>query len=228
MKSYNRTRIVTRTILFVVLGALIVAGYALWSWRASSGFSARYAAYYEAEQRYIIAANKPAAASNPIRQQVSLLLSEVLQVQMQNNLRIEKAQQGIRHLDDMEGQIDAIKLEADKVLPLLDELERSARSPGNALWREESSELIRLARRQIEIISDIRGLSYRADYYTTEIFERIIDDNGVMTDEHTQYLNDIIPQLEEQFDKRANLYSELKENDDGMKKLAGELGLSGE
>ena len=49
-----------------------------------------------------------------------------------------------------------------------------------------------------------------------------------MSDEHKTYLNEMIPQLEEQFDKRANLYAELKENDDQMKGIARELGYATE
>jgi hypothetical protein len=195
------------------------------AWK-SSQFEQQYASFYEAEMRYEDAAIKPGAEENPIRQQVNILLAQVLQVEMSTTERLEKTRQGIAHLNDMETQIDAIKVEGDTVKPLIVQLEKAARSPGNIRNRATMLEIVSIAKRQNEIIADIRGLSYRTDYYTTEVFERIIDDQGEMTDEHTQYLNDLIPQLEEQFNKRSNLYQELGQNSEKLKDIARTLGTS--
>jgi hypothetical protein len=213
----------------IVLVALIVGGlYAFFAWYSSNQFKGAYQQYERAQESYVTAAYKPAADSNPVRQSVNVLLAQVLQVEMTPAVRLEKAKQGIAHLNDMEGQIDAIKTEADTVMPLLNALDNAASSVGNVTQRQQTQELVKLGHRQVEIIADIRGLSYRADYYTDEVFERIIDDQGAMTDAHKQYLNELIPQLEEQFNKRTNLYAELKKNDDAMKKIAEELGYSAE
>ncbi len=220
-RSYTRTLVI---LLFVVLISFLI--YAAWAWYGAGKFGAKYAEYAEAQREYITAANKPAAEGNPVRRQVYQLLAEVLQVEMSNEERIAKAKQGIAHLNDIETQIDAIKVEADKVMPLLQGLEDASSGIGNLNGGASMKDVVRLGYRQVDIISDIRGLSYRADYYTSEVFERIIDDQGAMTDEHKTYLNENIPLLEEQFDKRANLYTELKENDDEMKRIAVELGYS--
>ncbi len=222
-RSFARTLVI---MLFIVLIALV--GYALWAWFRSGTFESTYAVYAEAQRKYITAANIPAADGNPVRRQVYMLLAEVLQVEMTNDVRIAKAKQGIAHLNDIEGQIDDIKDEADKVVPLLQGLEDASSGIGNLTGGSSMKDLVRLGKRQVEIISDIRGLSYRADYYTSEVFERIIDDQGFMTDEHKTYLNENIPLLEEQFDKRANLYVELKNNDDEMNRIAAELGYATE
>ncbi len=212
--------------LFVALIAFVA--YALWAWLGAGKFGSQYERYAEAQREYITAANKPAAEGNPVRRQVYQLLAEVLQVEMSNEERIAKAKQGIAHLNDIESQIDAIKVEADKVVPLLQGLEDASSGIGNLNGGASIKDLVRIGKRQVEIISDIRGLSYRADYYTSEVFERIIDDQGAMTDAHKIYLNDNIPLLEEQFDKRANLYAELKKNDDEMKGISAELGYTPE
>lgn len=209
----------------MVLVVIIVGGlYGFFVWHSSRQFKNSYQSYARAQDAYLTAAYKPAADSNPVRQSVNVLLAQVLQVEMTPAVRLEKAKQGIAHLNDMEGQIDAIKTEADAVMPLLNVLDDALRSVGNVSQRARAKELAKLGYRQVEIISDIRGLSYRADYYTDEVFERIIDDQGEMTDAHKQHLNELIPQLEEQFNKRTNLYAELKKNDDAMKKIAAELG----
>lgn len=214
-KPSRRTIVV---VLFVIIVAVVL--YIVWSWVSAARFESIYTRYAAAQTEYVVAANKPAAESNPVRREVYLLLAQVLQVEMTDDSRIEKAKQGIAHLNDMEAQIDAIKDEADTVAPLLAEMERVS---GNSVHSEMKA-LVVLGKRQVEIISDIRGLSYRADFYTDEVFERIIDDQGQMTDEHKRYLNDLIPQLEEQFDKRTNLYTELMHNDEKMKQLAEDLG----
>ncbi len=215
----NLKGLLVLSILAVVIAGILYGAFILFG---SSDFEKKYAEYVLAEEEYVEVANKPAAEANPVRRQVYTLLAEVLQVEMTPEERIAKAKQGIAHLNDMEGQIDAIKSEADKVSPLLAELEKNAGGISN---RSEKRELVRLGKRQIEIISDIRGLSYRADYYTSEVFERIIDDQGAMTDEHKTYLNDLIPQLEEQFDNRSNLYAELDVNANKMTEIAREIGL---
>ncbi len=227
MNSPRRTpkRLVRILLIGFLVMVIVFTVYAVWAWLSASQFGRTYEAYVEAQEEYIEVANKPAAEANPVRRQVYTLLAEVLQVEMSNEERIAKAKQGIAHLNDMESQIDAIKTEADKVIPLLNELEQSSNRVVAVQSGASMKELVSLGKRQVEIISDIRGLSYRADYYTSEVFERVIDDQGSMTDDHKSYLNDIIPQLEEQFDKRTNLYTELKENDDRMKRLADGLGI---
>ena len=215
-----------KRIVLIVLLLAVIAGsaYGMYVWLGSRSFGESYRAYSEAQKAYITAANKPAAEANPVRKQVYQLLAEVLQLEMSNEARIEKAKQGIAHLNDLERQIDSIKDEADVVIPLLAQLEESSAG----IVGSSKKELVQLGNRQVAIISDIRGLSYRADFYTSEVFERIIDEQGAMSDEHKTYLNEMIPQLEEQFDKRANLYAELKENDDQMKGIARELGYATE
>lgn len=208
-------------VVFALLCAVCALGVLSWG---TMRFEKKYTHYMEEEALYVAAAIKPGHEANPIRVQVNQLLSEVVQVQMAPEERLEKARQGIAHLNDMENQIDAIKDHADIVQPLLQALDSAANGvlvPGR---RAKAKELVAIGKRQIEIISDIRGLSYRADYYTDEVFERIIDDQGEMTDAHTQHLNDLIPQLEEQFDRRTNLYRELQTNSERMQMLAQELG----
>lgn len=215
-------------VIIVLIAVIAFIAYAAWAWRGATTFATQYEKFAEAQKDYILAANKPAAESNPVRREVYMLLAQVLQVDMSNDERAAMARQGIAHLDDMEGQIDAIKVEADTVLPMLSALDGASSGIGNLNGGSSMKDLVQIGRRQTDIISDIRGLSYRADYYTSEVFERIIDDGGAMTDEHKTYLNDLIPQLEEQFDKRSNLYRELKENDDSMKEIARELGYGAE
>ena len=217
-KKNRTTTLIVGVILFVAIGL------ALDAFLASRRFRNQYQAYSAAETEYETAAYKPAVGSNPIRQEVSYILVQVLQVPMSDATRLGFAKQGIAHLNDMEGEIDAIKVESDNVGPLIDTLEITAGNIGNIRNRAKMRELVALARKNVSTISDIRGLSYRTDFYTDEVFERIIDDQGKMTPEHVTYLNDLIPQLEAQFNQRTNLYTRLGEDSKKLKQLAVELG----
>lgn len=208
--------------LLGLLGIAVCAlTYMFWN---ESQFESKYRSFIEVEYQFETAAFKPGMESNPIRQQVSILLAQVIQGEMSAGERLDKSRQGIAHLNDIEAQIDGIKAVGDTVAPLRSDLQERARSVTSVRNRAKTLELVSLAARQAEIISDIRGLSYRTDYYTNEVFERVIDDQGVMTDAHKQYLNDLIPQLEEQFDRRTNLYTELADNAEIMKEIGDGLG----
>ena len=207
------------TLLLLCVASVIVLGYIFWS---GTRLKRNYVSFHEAQAAYEAAAFKPGTESNPIRQAVDMLLADVLDRNTLTADRLEKSRRGIAHLNDIETEIDDIKTKGDDVASLRAGLEDAARAVGTN--RESARTLVDLAKRQAEIIADIRGLSYRADFYTDEVFERIIDDQGQLTDDHIRYLNDLIPQLEEQFNRRSNLYTELQENSDTMARIATELG----
>jgi hypothetical protein len=209
----------------IVIAAIVVAIGVLMVVRAGSRFADTYSVYSAATDRYITAAFKPAVESNPIRAEVNTLLARVLQERLTPVERFDLANRGIAHLNDIEGQIDDIKDEGDLVAPLIDELERSAKHPGNIRYRSDMLAIVQLGRDRAKLIADVRGLSYRANFYAGEVFERIIDDQGNLTPEHVRHLNDLIPQLEEQFDARAALYDELERNAKKEAQIARSLGL---
>lgn len=224
--STHKSRSGKRFLILLVGGVFVVLAGVIFIAVSGAGIEKKYRQFEVAESAYEEAAYKPGAEENPVRQQVNMLLSQVIQAPMSPQERIIKAQEGITRLNDVEEQIDDIKTRGDSVGPLLETLEKQSHSPGNVQHRTQIASLITLAKRQAQIIGDIRGLSYRADYYTTEVFERIIDDQGEMTDAHKLYLNGQIPQLEEQFNKRTNLYTELESNRGKMDELAREIGYS--
>lgn len=212
--------------MIIVIVVCIAGGLAVNTLLASRRFASQYAAFAAAEAQFETAAYKPAVEANPVRREVGYILSQVLQVPMSDQQRLEMARRGIAHLNDIEGEIDAIKTEGDTVMPLTDALERTASNIGNIRSRDRMREIVALARENAKIIADIRGLSYRSDYYTDEVFERIIDDQGKLTQEHLTYLNDLLPQLEQQFNQRSNLYKTVSDNSKKMQDIARDLGYS--
>jgi prefoldin subunit 5 len=220
-KTSSRRRTTTVIVLLIVT---VVFGAGTYSYLVGHRLETQYVAFMAAEQNFETTAYKPSVGSNPVRQEVAYLLAQVLQAKMTPEQRLKLSREGIAHLNELESQIDAIQTEGEKVTPLLDSLEKTARSAANVRKRTQMKEVISLARKNAQVIADIRGLSYRADYYTDEVFERIIDEHGELTDAHKTYLNDLIPQLESQFDRRTNLYTELTQNSGKMKQITQNLG----
>jgi hypothetical protein len=51
----------------------------------------------------------------------------------------------------------------------------------------------------------------------------VIDDKGVVTEEHAALLNEHIPLVEEQFDRRSNLYVELESTGSALDSTAFDI-----
>lgn len=187
----------------VVLVAILVLGALAYKFYFSWQFSHVYETYSTLSRTHVSAAFLPATNDNPLRQELNRTLATVLAEDMPSTERLKRAERGLTLLNDLEKQIDAIGEAGEAVSQSIHEME--ARASGT-----ERQEIVSLALERVRIIGDIRGLSYRAGYHTAEIFNRVIADGGALTKEHITDLNNQIPLVEEQFDRRAGLYSELE------------------
>jgi hypothetical protein len=169
-----------------------------------------YAAYALVAKQHRDAAFFVANTQNPVREELNRLLTDVLEETIPDSERLVKAERGLELLGISERSIDAIgeiALVNDQALLLLE-----GRSHLWLLWwwHAPMRDVVQLAQSQAAIIADIRGLSYRANFHTAQIFKRIVDDGGQLTDSHISELNNLIPKVEDQFDQRSNLYDELE------------------
>ncbi len=188
------------TVLAVALFLCVFLGYkSYFSWQ----FKKSYEIYATLSGLHVNVALLPAVGDNPIRQELNRMLADVLATQLSENDRLVRAERGLFLLSALEKQIDAIGDSGEAVSKALGELE--SRATGS-----ERQEVVDLALERVRIIGDIRGLSYRASYHTAEIFNRVIQDGGALTPEHVKELNDQIPLVEEQFDRRSGLYNQLE------------------
>ncbi len=168
-------------------------------------FNTALSAYVVAANGQDTAAYIPGAPDNATRRILNRLLAEILTQKLSNEERMLRAQEGLDALELSEQEIDAIGFMGENVTVAMDTL-----SGGYTLFhRGETQELLRLAQERFDIASDIRGLSYLANHHISEIFNRVMRDGGEMTPEHTMELNRKIPEVEGDFDRRANLYREL-------------------
>lgn len=192
-----------RLILILATACVCVLAFVLYRAFFSWQFTKSYETYATLSAQHVTAAFLPATNDNQIRQELNRMLSDVLAVELPVQDRLERAQRGLLLLAELEKQIDAIGDKGEAVSHALGELESHASGADRA-------EIVSLALERMRVIGDIRGLSYRANYHTAEIFNRVISDGGSLTDEHISELNAQVPLVEEQFDRRSGLYSELE------------------
>ncbi len=199
MRTFTRKHYGIIGIVFLFVALLFCAYKLYFSWQ----FQKSYEIYATLSGGHVNAALLPAVGDNPIRQELNRMLADVLATQLGERDRLARAERGLLLLNELEKQIDAIGDSGESVSKALGEME--ARASGS-----ERQEIVQLALERLRVIGDIRGLSYRASYHTAEIFNRVIQDGGTLTAEYVAELNNQIPLVEEQFDRRTGLYEELE------------------
>jgi hypothetical protein len=200
----TRTKIIALTLL--VLTALALIGYHAYAlWR----FEQAYEDYARAASAHDEAAIIPMLPENPLRRDLNAALSDVLTGEIAPESRVARAREGLSLLVLSEGNIDAVGEVGKDVTEAILTMEDRA---GFALLvaQAPASRLIELAHRRASVVGDIRGLSYRANHHTKEIFDQLVADDGEMTAEHASQLEKLLPEVEEQFDRRSNLSIELQ------------------
>ncbi len=175
-------------------------------------FVSAYDRYQEKAKIQEDAAYLPGTTGNPLRQQLNQTLSEVLTKETSTERRLFLAHQGLSTIDQANREVDIIGTTGTDVSDTVAMMTAAANSVGNLYGRGTMVELIALAKEQMDIIENIRGLSYRANFETAEIFKRIIVDHGTLTAGYTTELNNQIPKVEEQFNSRENYYVALESN----------------
>jgi len=94
--------------------------------------------------------------------------------------------------------------------------------------RQKAGEVVLLSEKRNVMIREIEEVSYRMNDTVKEIFQGIAKDNGALTDNRKQALNDQIPQAEKDYERLNELYRNLTESKTEMKKAYREFeGLAG-
>src|SRR5262249_45629567 len=146
-------------------------------------FESSYAIYLEAAGAQENNAYTPGAGNNPLRQSLNAALTTVLTQGITPDQRLATAQQGLDFVAQLNLEVDSIGSSAPTVASAIALFEATANDPGNIMRRGAILKLATAARDQMTTIDTIRGLSYRADFETQQIFQRIIADKGVLSDD---------------------------------------------
>lgn len=189
-----------------ILGAGLVALHVF----ARFSFKAAYNDYAEVAQRHDDAAYIPAVADNDIRKELNIVLARILTEEMSESDRLSLARRGQALLEAAEVQIDDIGEIGSDVSLAIKHMRESADIPGALHTADDMRDIIALSEERFRIIGDIRGLSYKAQFTTGQIFKQVIDDGGALDAQYVAKLNKELPEVEEQYNMRTNFYSELE------------------
>lgn len=200
-------RHITRTRLIILILILIVGAYAYHRF-ALYRFEAAYRTYAALATRHDEAALIPMLPENPLRRDLNNALTAVLTNDLSADERLERAREGLVLLVLAEGNIDAVGDVGEDATAAVFALEEWV-SPAALGAYPAQKALVELAHQRLSAVSDIRGLSYRANHDTKTIFERIIEDDGELTVAHGEALERQLPDVEEQYDRRSNLHLEV-------------------
>jgi hypothetical protein len=135
------------------------------------------------------------------------VLTQVLALPMTPAERLKLSNDGLTLLSALSDQIKAIDKTKDAADTEIAKMQLAAL--GGLGASDSTKQLLALTKKRSQIVSDIRAYSYRANFETGIIFNRIITDGGKLTPAHVTELNNEVPDLETQFNKRSNLYTEL-------------------
>ena len=195
--------------LLVIAGGALIGLSLYFASRSTSHFASEFSQYETLAQAQETAAYLPASPENDIRKQLNLDLSLALEDKTTAQERFSYAEDGLRQLSALNAEVDAIGDAGEKADVLIAQMQID--SLKDFATSGQTRELIALAKQRSGIVEDIRGLSYRANFDTENIFKHLIDDKGVLSPDYVEELNNDIPAVEAQFDHRSSLYDQLKE-----------------
>lgn len=177
---------------------------------ANTAFNHAYLVYAAAADDADMAAYVPTATNNPVRQELNMILVQVLGNKMTDAERLAKVQRGLELLKASGQQVDGISPKLDAVEVALEGMEKSL-SPADAIFQTGNPQkIIALAKHRAAATSDIRALSYRANFQMQKIFEHVVGASGALTNSYVAQLNNELPAEEEGFNQRQNRYRDLQ------------------
>ena len=160
------------------------------------------------------AAYAPASPNNPVRQELNRNLGTVLGGNTSKTDRLELSKRGLTLIDESNHELDPIQDRGGRVDESIAAMEGQIGLLNGVSSRGALGRIVSLAKRRADMVSDIRALTVKANYETEKIFQRIIQEKGNLPPSFVNELNAEIPEVEEQYNKRTALYSELQEISD--------------
>lgn len=223
MSLFTRLRSLSLVAKIVIVLLLVIAAFAYLALSSSRSLARDVSAYAAAQRALSQATFLPGAANNPSRQALNGALTNVLTGTLSDADRLKASQDGLALLRELEDEIDRVA-DARVVADVAREQLRHDRLSIEGLpWQGALAQLDDLATQQLDIVADVRGLSYSANYHTSQIFEQVIQDQGALRSEFVTKLNSEIPQVESDFNKRSNLYAQLEAIDNRIDRILSTL-----
>ncbi|MCK9352357.1 MAG: hypothetical protein M0P76_06265 [Candidatus Pacebacteria bacterium] len=170
----------------------------------------------------------PGANSNPVRQNLNATLVGVLDESVPEKDRFALAIAGADPLAELRAEIDVMRANREQLEQNVTTLREQSLKVEGIRIRQKAGEVVLLSEKRNVMIREIEEVSYRMNDTVKEIFQGIAKDNGALTDNRKQALNDQIPQAEKDYERLNELYRNLTESKTEMKKAYREFeGLAG-
>ena len=150
----------------------------------------------------------PGSGNNSARQDLNIILGKVLTKTMTDSERLSDSHLGIERIEEVQRQIE--KIEETGVLMDKD-IDRFEKNIG-ALPKKEREYAKAMTSSTVlyrEKTREIEKFLYKINNDGGEIFERIIIENGALSEKHIIALNEHIPEAETNFDTLSFLYMDL-------------------
>jgi len=216
-----------KKIVVLILVLILVCAFFYHAYRTTSQFVAAYKAYAELslEEENIIYV--PAQPDNPTRQEMNLTLAQILGQKMTPIERLQKARRGEELAREYGHELDGIQDRGGSIDTSINAMEHTIDVATDLSSNGKEKEIVQLARKRADLVSDIRALTARANFEITDIFRRIQSEKGVLSDKYVTELNAEVPDAEKRFDMRTNDYKELQDLSDQIVKDYLELSVFG-
>ena len=208
VRAVRRTSLNVRVAAFLIFCGLCVAAYIYSTHQSDQTFNLEYAVYANLAGEADNAAFVPGAQTNPVRIALDQDLTRALDQSISAANRLQFATQGLADLKESLSQIDTISSTTAKVDIEIAKMQVAAL--GDVSSSDRGRQIISLAKQRSSIISDIRAYSYHTDSEIQQIFQHLVDSQGVLANDYVISLNNEIPTVETEFDKRTALYTQLQ------------------
>jgi len=216
-RLFPRGHLGTASVL-IVITLTIGGGYYYAAHKSAGTFSQLIARYMALLPQNDAAVFLPGAPNNPVRGELNQVLTQVLSKQTSVSERLKLSAQGNDLVARSEQQLSSISDTGDTMDALIAQMQEM--TAGTFTSSDAAHQFIALAKERASIVSDIRAYSYRAEFETKKIFDRVIAEQGRLTDSFIIELNADVPDVERQFNSRTNLYTDLQDVDGKIKDLA--------
>lgn len=198
--------IVICAVILLVLG--IVNSLLRSDTKTSFLFNDSYGIFIETFKQHESSVFLPGSGNNPSRQELNVILEKVLTKTISAEERLSDSLLGLEKVKEVRKQIDELTKTGTLFDKATNQLEKKIKTlPNNKV--KHAKMIVRSAREYNEVTHDIENFLYVINDDGKEIFERIIAEDGNLSEDHIITLNEHIPEAETNFDALSFLYNDL-------------------
>jgi hypothetical protein len=179
---------------------------------AYNAFEEAYVRYNTETQAQDQAAFRPGSASSPARQELNSILMQTLSPHTSSSTRLELASRGLVVLNTIDKEINLIGVRTPSVLATISEMVEHQMGfvPGSDL-HSYAEDLIGYATSKQDLIETVVDTTTEMNLSAQIIFDRIIHDDGALTEAHILELNEQVDGTEILFDRLSRSYMQIQE-----------------